>query len=393
MNRTTGQLALPGFDSPLPSSSASSAAPAAQIPQVPGGAGVRGEGDEAVSARARRSSHHRFGDSELCRQAPSAVELAPRKQATFSPERATRHKREMAELASALPEHLRFGTVGWRYPQWGSLVYRSARSAEEIAERGLVEYAEQPLFRALGLPSRELVPSERELLWELLELPDTVRPVVMMNPGLTTPRFPRRSLLDAAPGRPGDAGAFNPNFLEPRLMRDSIVPVLEEVQSIRDENELVVLLTFPSNLGDAGIPPYPLLWRLERLATVLPAGVRLAIEVREADYLTPDYDAFLEDAGAVHVVSLWPGMPSLAEQWELGSGLGPRIVRMASPRPAVPAFGFQGEPELHRPMEAQRRELAALLRDERHETLVLASNAFEGCGPLSLEALAREVIS
>ncbi len=301
------------------------------------------------------------------------------------------HRERMAQLAPQLPAHVRLGTVGYRYPQWGSLVFENATTPAAIAERGLAEYASQPLFGAIGLPSHELVPDERELLWELLELPEGYTPVLMMNPGLTTPLFPRRKLLDAANGEASDAGHFNPSFLDPRLFRDEVFPALEELRAVC-EGELVVALTLPPLLRESGVPPYPFLWRLERLATVVPDGLRIAIELREPDYATADYLAFLREARWTHIVSTWPGMPSLDDQWQWGDREGPRLVRLAGPRPPTPPLGYAPGVALHRPREALRTALSKAVRSDGRETVILASNAFEGCAPLTLEAVARVLI-
>ncbi|MEO1171635.1 MAG: hypothetical protein AAFX94_06245, partial [Myxococcota bacterium] len=189
-------------------------------------------GRKAVDATRRRPATWHFGDRD--RRDPTRLDRQPQRSQKPVPrgEHASRHRNRMAELATELPEYIRFGTVGYRYPQWGALVFDSARTPESIAAEGIREYGAQPLFRCLGLPSRELVPNERELLWELLELPEPVTPVLMLNPGLSTPMFPRRRLLDAATGEVGDAGHFNPAFLDPRLFRDEVFPVLEEVRAV-----------------------------------------------------------------------------------------------------------------------------------------------------------------
>ncbi|MEL6543944.1 MAG: hypothetical protein AAFQ82_04920, partial [Myxococcota bacterium] len=202
--------------------------------------------------------------------------------------------------AQAVPAHVRLGTVGYRYPQWAGTVFGADATLESIHQNGLSDYASHSLFRAVGLPCHELVPDERELLWQLLELPEGYTPVVMLNPGLSTPLFPRRKLLDAANGDASDAGHFNPSFLDPRLFRDEVFPALQELQAVCD-TELIVTLTVPPLLRESGVPPYPFLWRLERLATVVPTGIRLAVELRELDYVTEDYRAFLREAGWIHV--------------------------------------------------------------------------------------------
>lgn len=294
----------------------------------------------------------------------------------------------MARMASQIPAHVRLGTVGYRYPQWGSLVFEEGSTPVTIAERGLSQYVRQPLFGAIGLPSHELVPDERELLWEFLELPEGYTPVLMMNPGLTTPVFPRRKLLDAANGDAADAGHFNPSFLDPRLFRDEVFPALDELRAVCD-GELLVTLTLPPLLRESGVPPYPFLWRLERLATVVPDGIRMAVELREADYVTEDYLAFLREARWLHVVSTWPGMPPVDVQWHWGERDGPRLVRLAAPRPKTPPLGYAPGVTLHRPQEDVRQAVARASRTDTRETVILASNAFEGCAPLSLEALAH----
>ncbi|MEM6733809.1 MAG: DUF72 domain-containing protein, partial [Myxococcota bacterium] len=176
------------------------------------------------------------------------------------------------------------------------------------------------------------------------------------------------------------------------LFRDEIFPALEGVRAMVGET-LIVTLTLPPLLKESGIPPYPLLWRLERLATVAPAGIKVAIELREGAYVTDDYRAFLRETGWLHVVSTWPGAPDLESQWQLGDRDAPRLVRLASPRPKTPALGYQLDGALHRPQPEVRKSLARALRSDERETFVLASNAFEGCAPLSLEALAESVVS
>ena len=60
---------------------------------------------------------------------------------------------EERALASRLPGHVRFGTSSWSFPGWQGLVYAEAASEKRLAERGLAEYAEHPLFSTVGIDS------------------------------------------------------------------------------------------------------------------------------------------------------------------------------------------------------------------------------------------------
>lgn len=301
----------------------------------------------------------------------------------------------MCEAGRALPANTRLGVVDYRDPSWGPLVFPDGWSAESIASRGLSDYGAQPLFRAVGLRSAECVPRERELLWELLGVADSQVPVVFLNPAVCSPMFPTRPVRDAVRSARSQAGRFNPNFLDPRLFRDAVFPVLANARAVCEDALLRVVITIPALLEPADIPPYPLIWRLERLATVVPDGIQMAIELREPRYINDDFRAFIRESGWLPVLSTWPGMPSLRHQRSL-SEAEEHIVRLSSPhrRPKqIEVDEKRTRPPFPRP--ELRRQLASFLLDRslRDSTVtVLAGNDFEGCAPLSLLALAETMV-
>lgn len=312
-------------------------------------------------------------------------------------ERADALRARMSAAGRALPVNTRLGVVDYRDPSWGPLVFPDGWSAELIASRGLSDYGAQPLFRAVGIRSSECVPSERELLWELLGVADTQAPIVFLNPAVCSPMFPARPVRDAVRSSRSQAGRFNPNFLDPRLFRDAVFPVLANARAVCEDARLRVVVTIPALLEQADIPPYPLIWRLERLATVVPDGIQMAIEIREPRYINDDFRAFIRESGWLPVLSTWPGMPPLAHQ-RLLSEAEEHIVRLSSStdgRNENEIGVGEARAWLPSPRPELRRQLTSFLLDRSlrdSAVTVLAGNDFEGCAPLSLLALAERLV-
>ena len=157
--------------------------------------------------------------------------------------------------------------------------------------------------------------------------------------------------------------------------------------------------------------PGPLLARMneqfDRLHALLlalpkpPAGV-IAVEVRDAAWLTPDLVALLRDAGARYCLGLHPKLPPLAEQLPLLRALwpGPLVARWNLNRLHGP-YGYEeaekkyGEfSEMLDPDPETRAELARVIRGTAgagQEVFVTISNKAEGSAPLSVRALAQAI--
>ena len=54
------------------------------------------------------------------------------------------------ELAARIPSFVRFGTSSWSFPGWAGILWRGTPSEADLAKRGLVAYAQHPLFRTVG---------------------------------------------------------------------------------------------------------------------------------------------------------------------------------------------------------------------------------------------------
>jgi hypothetical protein len=142
-----------------------------------------------------------------------------------------------------------------------------------------------------------------------------------------------------------------------------------------------VLLVLPARLQRAGISPEGLVARLGRFLEALPEPMPLAIELREAPYLTEAYRELLARHRVAPVLTFGPDLPPLAEQAERLGVTSPLVVRLADP---------VGPPYPH--AAARRAALREVMRAHaEHETLVWVGQAAEGDGMQTVRRLIEEL--
>jgi uncharacterized protein YecE (DUF72 family) len=298
-------------------------------------------------------------------------------------------------LAAALPPHVHLGTSTWSYPGWQDLVWAGKHSEATLSKTGLPAYATHPLLRAVGIDRgfyRPLAASEFER--HAQQVPPGFR-FTVKAPSLVTD-----ALVRSEDGRGQQA---NPLFLDAAAaLQDFIEPAYEGLGA-----RIGALVFQISPL------PGPLLARMneqfDRLHALLlalprpPAGV-IAVEVRDAAWLTPDLTALLRDTGARYCLGLHPKLPPLQEQLPLLRALwpGPLVARWNLNRLHGP-YGYDeaekryGEfNEMLDPDLETRAELARIIRGTTgagQEVFVTISNKAEGSAPLSVRALAQAIVA
>jgi uncharacterized protein YecE (DUF72 family) len=298
-------------------------------------------------------------------------------------------------LAAALPPHVHLGTSTWSYPGWQGLVWAGKHSEATLSKTGLPAYAAHPLLRAVGIDRgfyRPLASSEFER--HAQQVPPGFR-FTVKAPSLVTD-----ALVRSEDGRGQQA---NPLFLDAAAaLQDFIEPAYEGLGA-----RIGALVFQISPL------PGPQLARMneqfDRLHALLlalprpPAGV-IAVEVRDAAWLTPDLAALLRDTGARYCLGLHPKLPPLQEQLPLMRALwpGPLVARWNLNRLHGP-YGYEeaekryGEfNEMLDPDLETRAELARIIRGTAgagQEVFVTISNKAEGSAPLSVRALAQAIVA
>jgi uncharacterized protein YecE (DUF72 family) len=284
-----------------------------------------------------------------------------------------------------------FGTASFAYEGWKGIVYHERYSASRFKVDCLREYARFEPFRTVefDFPFYR-PPDDRQLARYAEALPAGFPVLSKVWEEITMPRFPDLP-------RHGDrAGRENPKYLDPGVFRDEVLPPYERSFA---GHTAPFILEFGADRGPTPERRREFVSRLDAFLAASPASVRFAVEIRTPEYFTNDYFDVLRRRGAAHVFNWWTSSPSLPEQWAsaqpLPSGLA--VVRVLVP-PGVPyeraVERFRPYDRILAPREDMRADVVRLIRDAAAagaDAHVLVNNRSEGCAPLTIRALAREL--
>ena len=294
---------------------------------------------------------------------------------------------ELDRLGRSIPPQVRFGTSSWTYPAWKGLVYTRDYPESGASAPMLGEYARFPLFRTVGIDSSFYGPlTDKALRSYAAVLPPGFPCVSKVWDRITVHTF-SKAREKARGGEP------NPDFLNVEAFRrevwqplvthfaDHLGPLVFEFQAIAREDRMS-----PQRFAD----------RLDAFFARLPPEGRYAVEVRNAEFLTPAYFAVLREHDVAHVLNSWTRMPSIGEQLELpGSLTAGFLVARALLRPgryyADAVDAFQPYDRIRDPNPELRADLVRLVRLAerlRIPAYLLVNNRAEGSAPLTIAAIA-----
>ena len=301
-------------------------------------------------------------------------------------------------LAAALPRRIYVGTSSWTYPGWAGLVWDQAYAEPLLSKHGLAAYSQHPLMRTVSLDRTFYRPlSASQYAAYAAQVPDDFR-FVVKAPSIVTD-----AMVRAEAGR---ALQPNPQFLNPELaVQEFVQPALEGLQ--HKIGALVFQLSPLTPLLLGQLPQ--VLERLRLMLSALPAlhpvapdGV-VAVEVRDPEFIGPDLVDVLRASGAVYCLGLHAKMPSIQEQLPMLRKLWPApMVCRWNLNPIHGAFGYEDARALYSPYDTTmdedfdtRQALARVALATARAGLpayITISNKAEGCAPLSVAALVRELV-
>jgi uncharacterized protein YecE (DUF72 family) len=309
---------------------------------------------------------------------------------------------EPRALAARLPPLVKLGTSSWSFPGWQGLVYRDQHSEQVLARRGLPAYAAHPLLGGVGLDRTFYAPLPAETLaGYAADVPAGFRFLVKAHEALTLARYPQHARYGA------QRGLLNPLLFDVAWARDQVVGPF--VDGLADKGGALLfqfapqsfelLANAPSARRDKSAPRV-FAERLYRFLRDLPSGPSYAVEVRNADLLTPDFAACLKSAGVSPCLGLLPGMPPVDPLAELTGAADANmlVVRWllaphhdyTTARAAYQPFNALVDPDPGARAAIARMIARAVMRGQ--PAIVIANNKAEGSSPLTVEALARAVV-
>ncbi len=296
--------------------------------------------------------------------------------------------RKLAALAS---RNILVGTSSWKYEGWLGQIYSPERytsrgkfSQKRFQAECLGEYAATfPIvcgdFSFYQFPSEEywrrLFNSASRSLKYALKVPDEI--TVKMFPA--QPRYGAR------------AGQANPTFLDAMLFRNAFLDLLGPYR------EQVAVLIF--EFGTFGKQIYQnvheFVAQLDPFLGSLPVNFRYAVEVRNQEFLAPEYFACLRNHGVAHVFNAWTRMPEIAGQMQLPEvftadfTVSRALLRKGRPyEEAVAKFApYRQVLEPNHEVRQALRSLISRARDRAEPSYIFVNNRLEGNAPQTIEAI------
>ncbi len=298
--------------------------------------------------------------------------------------------------APPLPPEIRLGTSSWFFPGWRGLVYEGVHPQTALSKKGLAAYAQIPLLRTVSLDRTFYAPiTTVEYARYAAQVADGFS-FVVKAPALVCDAVVR--------DEDGRGKVPNPHFLDSAIAaREFVVPCLE---GLADKAGPMVFQISPLPRGLVEEAPM-LIDRLAAFFAALPAqlGNRrpvYALELRNAELLTPRLMRMLKDAGVRYCVGLHDRMPEVERQAVAlkaldGDAPGDLVVRWNLHR----GFLYQDAKQRYEPFDRlvdedpeSRRILARMAADAfkaKRRVWITANNKAEGSAPLSLLKLAEEI--
>jgi uncharacterized protein YecE (DUF72 family) len=263
-----------------------------------------------------------------------------------------------------------------------------------LAKHGLPAYAQHPLLRGVGLDRSFYRPlSVAQYAAYAAQVPDDFR-FVVKAPGAVTDALVR--------DESGRALQPNPLFLDPEwALRDFVQPALDGLRHKLGALVFQLSPLPPTLLADLPAVLASLGAMLQVLRSAACEAV-VAVQVRDPEFITPEFAAVLRAAGATYCLGLHAKMPPIENQLPMLRALwpGPLVCRWNLNRRHGP-FGYETAQRLYEPYDRiadadpdTRRTLAKVALATcaaGHPALIAIGNKAEGCSPLSVAALAQEI--
>ncbi len=300
-------------------------------------------------------------------------------------------QRLRARLAALAQQNILIGTSSWKYEGWLGQIYSRNRytargrfSQKRFNDECLSEYAETfPIV--CGDFSFYQFPSES--YWRKLfgSAPATLQFAFKAPENVTVKQFPRH------PRYGPRAGDDNTSFLDAALFQSAFLDLLAPYRA----RVATLILEFGSFAKQCYPDVGEFLRELDPFLAALPGDFRYAVEIRNPDFLAPEYFACLRGHGVAHVFNAWTRMPEIGVQAHLRDAysadftVARALLRRARPyEEAVAKFTPYTHVQDPNPETRQALRLLIAQARKRHEpSYIFVNNRLEGNAPETIEAI------
>jgi len=289
------------------------------------------------------------------------------------------------------------GTSSWKYPGWQGMLYDReryvwrGRYAESRFERlCLSEYAE--VFSTVCVDAAYYrFPEVRGLETLAAQVPTRFQFGLKVTGEITLNHFPNLPRFGSR------AGERNPNFLNAKLFVERFLAPGEAIRA----NVGLIIFEFTRFSSADFARGREFVAELDRFLGQIPRGWPYGVEIRNREFLQPEYFAVLARHDVAHVFNSWTDMPAVSEQLALaGSVTSSKVVAARlllrpgrSYEQAVKAFSPYNRIQDAYPdgRQAAANLIRQAISQAQRRALVFVNNRFEGCSLETISTLLDEL--
>lgn len=295
-----------------------------------------------------------------------------------------------------IPESIYLGTSTWAFPGWKGIVYkRTYKSQKDFTANSLAEYATIPWFRSVCVDSFFYNPPKPETLAHYASMvPDTFRWVSKVWERITIANYPKH------PRYGGYAGQRNPDFLNTRLLEESVLSAYRDPAVMARTGPLVFQF---APFSERAMRYGEFIERLASFLRLLPSDFQYAVEVRNPELLNKEYFAALNEARVAHCFNHWNSMVTLHLQMRAAAEAGGLTADFYIARLLTPlGTSYQNAEEIFEPYDRvqvpnaqMRSDVLRLVRralSTGKRAFVTANNKAEGNSPLTMVSIALLIL-
>ncbi len=296
-----------------------------------------------------------------------------------------------AKLRNLAGERIYFGTSSWKYEGWLGQIYTPERyqsrgrfSKKKFQESCLAEYAETfPIvcgdFTFYQFPSDQY--------WSRLfgSAPGDLLYAFKVPEDITVAAWPTHARYGERAGKP------NENFLNPELLKEAFLrplwPYRDQVAALILEFGAFSKKTYESAVTFAR--------DLDTFLGALPTPYRYAVEIRNPEFLAPEYLDCLRAHKVAHVFNAWARMPELSAQIATPGAFTADFTMVRALLKHGRGYEnavklFQPYDRIQEPNPRARDALRQLVRESRNDgrtAMIFVNNRLEGNAPATIEAV------
>lgn len=296
-----------------------------------------------------------------------------------------------ARLAALAQRGILIGTSSWKYPGWQGLLYDRdryvwrGRYAETRFERlCLAEYAE--VFPAVCVDAAYYkFPETHGLETLAAQVPPEFLFGFKVTGEITLPHYPNLARFGHR------AGQRNEHFLNAEMFVERFLAPLEVIRA----NVGLIIFEFTRFSTTDFARGREFVAELDQFLGQIPRGWSYGVEIRNREFLRPEYFAVLARHSVAHVFNSWTDMPAVSDQLGMEGSFtsadvtGARLLLRPGRTYEEAVKAFSPYNRIQDAYPEGRQAAANLIRQAmaraQRRTLIFVNNRFEGC---SLETIA-----